>query len=83
MILLPSGCNCMREFFIKRENRKLSSTFPIENCLTQGDALSPLGLVQENDLGQDINDSQHVLAYADEVRRKQSCNVLLNACKEY
>jgi hypothetical protein len=54
----------------------LSSSFPIENGLKQGDALLPLPLnfalyairkVQETRLGLGINGTHRVLAYADDV----------------
>ena len=55
----------------------LSSSFPIENVLKQGDALSPLllkfsleytvGKVQETNLGLDINGNHLVLSYAVDV----------------
>ena len=55
----------------------LSSSFPIENGLKQGDALSPLIFnfaleyairkVQEIRLGLDMNGTHQVLAYADDV----------------
>jgi Reverse transcriptase (RNA-dependent DNA polymerase). len=54
-----------------------SSSFPIENGLKQGDALSPLLLnfaldyairkVQETNLGLDMNGTHQVLAYEDDV----------------
>ena len=53
------------------------SSFPIENSLKQGDALSSLLFnfaleyairnVQETNLGQDMNDTHQVLAYAEDV----------------
>ena len=55
----------------------MSSSFPIENGLKQGDALSPLPFnfaleyairkVQETNLGLDMNGTHQVLAYADDV----------------
>ena len=55
----------------------LSSTFPVENDLKQGDALWPLLFnfvleyairkVQETGLGLDMNGTHQVLAYADDV----------------
>ena len=63
----------------------LSSSFPVENGLEQGDALSPLlfnfaRMVQETNLGLDMNGAHQVLAYADDVnligddiRRMQMC----------
>jgi Reverse transcriptase (RNA-dependent DNA polymerase). len=55
----------------------LSSSFPIDNGLEQGDALSPLlinfalkyaiGKVQETNLGLDMNSINQILAYAGDV----------------
>ena len=55
----------------------MSSSFPIENGLKQGDALSPLIAtcaleysirnVQETNLGLDMNGTHQVMAYADDV----------------
>jgi Reverse transcriptase (RNA-dependent DNA polymerase). len=55
----------------------LSSSFPIENVLKQGDALSPLLFnfaleyairkVQETNLGLNMNDTHQVLAYAEDI----------------
>ena len=55
----------------------MSSSFPIENGLKQGDAWSPLLFnfaleyaiikVQETNLGLDMNDTHQVLTYADDV----------------
>jgi hypothetical protein len=55
----------------------LSSSFPIENGLKEGDALSPLfnfsleyaiRMVQETNLGLDTNGTHQVLAYVNDIR---------------
>ena len=78
----------------------MSSSFPIENGLKQGYALSSLIFnyvleyavrkVQETNLGQDMNGTHQVLAYADDVNLigddirtiERNADVLLNACKD-
>jgi hypothetical protein len=53
--------------------KHLSDSFPIKNCLKQGDALSPLlfnfvlEYVQENNVGLKLNVTHQLLAYADDV----------------
>jgi hypothetical protein len=57
--------------------KHLFDSFPIQNGLKQGDALSPLifnfaleyafGKVQENQVGLKLNGTHHLLAYADNV----------------
>jgi hypothetical protein len=57
--------------------KHLSHSFPIQNCLKRGDALSPLlsnfaleysiGKVQENQVELKLNGTHQLLAYADDV----------------
>jgi hypothetical protein len=60
-----------------RIGKHLSDSFPIQNCLKQGDFLSPLIFnftldyairkVQENQVGLKLKGTHHLLAYADDV----------------
>jgi hypothetical protein len=55
----------------------LSDNFPIQNCIKQGDALSPLFFnfaseyaikkVQENRVGLKLNETHQLLVYGDDV----------------
>jgi hypothetical protein len=68
---------CLNEMYSKvRIGKYLSDSFPIQNSLKQGDALSPLLFksdleyaiwkVQENQVGLKLNETNLLLVYADE-----------------
>jgi hypothetical protein len=69
---------CLNETYSKfRIGKHLSDSFPIQNGLKQGDALSPLLFnfvleytirkVQENQAGLKLNGTHRLLAYADDL----------------
>jgi hypothetical protein len=90
--------HCLNETYSKvRIDEHLSHSFPIQNALKQGDALSPLLFnfaleyairkVQENQVGLKLNGSHQLLAYADDVSLlgdiiKQNTETLIVASKE-
>jgi hypothetical protein len=63
---------CLNETYSKvRIGKHLSDSFPFQNGLKQGDALSPLlfNLVLENQVRLKLNGIHQLLTYADDVTR--------------
>jgi hypothetical protein len=69
---------CLNQTYSKvRIGKHLSDSFPIQNDLKQGDALSPLLFnftieyairkFQENQVGLKLNETHQLMAYADDV----------------
>jgi hypothetical protein len=76
MKLVQLNKMCLNETYSKiRVGKHLSDSFPIQNGLKQGDALSPrlhnlaleyaIRKVQENQVGLKLNETHQLLAYAD------------------
>jgi hypothetical protein len=87
------GKMCSNETYSKIRIRKhLSDSFPIQNGLKEGDALSPLLFnfaleyairkVQENQVGLKLNGTHQLLAYADDVNLLGNTETLTDTSKE-